>query len=361
MKKIVIFLFLSLAVNGWSAEVYDLIYMRDGTVLKGFISEQQMNGNICITFTSATYSLSKDQVIIGHNARSVRMGSKEYNNVEILETGDIVTFKVDFPSPETMSTRITEIVKTERAIIDHIIDVIVTRDELLEYKGHIIEVVRGKCVKMLVDDKVIVIRQDNILQQRREPDQETALIIPNSPLVETYALKDGSYDNGLLVSQNFETGIIEFISNSGYKSKWNISEVNRVKRDKNPKYQEPDDKILKVNNLPFTMSVAHVKDGDVSLPARSQIVGNAKAGSVEIEMTRNAWENYVLMPFNPLNREKKSDFIRVFNLSDVEETTISGTVIREGEKTMTVSYELEPGYYVLFDQNTLMVLPLWVY
>lgn len=365
MKKFaILFFLLSLAVSSRGAEVYDLIYLRDGSVLNGYISEQQMNGNICITFMSATYSLPKDKVKVVNGGRSVSTEDYEYDNVELLETGDVVTFKVDFSSPKTLSTRVSEIVRTERAVVDHIIDIVVTKDEHKPYEGHIVEVINGKQIKLMsLAGEMIVIRQDNVSQQRRKSDEESVPILISSPIIETYFLKDGTSDEGLLVGQNFETGIVEFLSNTGYKSKWNISEVSRVERARNPKYKEPDDITVKVNHMPFMMWQSRIDKGIVCFASQlSKNIGNAKAGTVEIEMTRNIFENMVvLMPFNPLDIERNSSYIKAFSLSDIESDEIDGKKIREGGKTVTMAYKLEPGYYILYDKELRHILPLWIY
>ncbi len=347
------------------AQSFDTIYLKDGTVLSGFVSEQGRGGKVKITFTSITYSLPSDKIAFDIEKKGVIVAGKKYKNAEInvLESGDYITLHITPDTPDTFETGSDQILKMEKADVSHVIDVIMTKDESTVYKGHILETGNGKYVKIESEGAIYLIGNNNIKEQRRETDVETSNLLQQSPLLDIYTLKDGSVVKGVLVCQNFLTGGIEFISEDGFKNRWTISEIDKVCREVNPKYQGPEsDKIL-VNALPFTPIYLRIKENYIYMQDVSSFIGNARRGKVVFELKSiDKKDNYIIFSFNPMDRDRDGKYIKMGKVSDIEESEIQYSISRRTNGMIKIQCDdLKDGYYCLYNTNTYQALPVWIY
>ena len=62
-------------------------------------------------------------------------------------------------------------------------------------------------------------RQDNILIQRRESDSSLQEMMNSASLWDVLTFHDGREEKGLLVSPNYATGELEFLSVDGFRSR----------------------------------------------------------------------------------------------------------------------------------------------
>lgn len=352
MKRLLLTIMLSCIGWGVYAQKEDVYYLLDGTILKGYISEQRMDGDIVISYSEATFSYSKDQVRI-RDKETILVSDVVYTPVEVLEFGDIITFKIHKDPMAEYRTSSNNIKCTERSGPEHIVDVIVTRDST-EYRGRIIVTEPGKHTKLQAGDSVFVIRQDNILIQRRESDSSLQAMMNSASLWDVLTFHDGREEKGLLVSQNYTTGELEFLSVDGFRSRYLVSELEKICRLENTLSVNEDVDILSINKKPVEPKVFQKGKDSVCLPAIVSVLEDAQYGIVVIDCT----SDYCLFGYDPNIRINKNSYIQI---TVGEKNTVRYSVEKKSGDVETRKYNLRSGYYLLYSPSKNMGVPIRVY
>ena len=342
----------------------DVIIMKDGTRHKGYISEQTPKGDIVITAFTSVISLGRDSISVSTFDEStiIKCGKEVFSNVTILEDGDLVTFERD--QKTLVPAKIGDVEKVIKFQTPFVRDII-QADRV--YEGVITENVMGKFVKIKTDDMAYVISNKNIKGQSRKTDApgRENLDMTVFPLLDVYEMKDKSTVTGLLVSQNMGDGSLIFKTSEGALLPLNLANITKVRKIENPNFKEvvvPVDTSLMaditINKLDVTPAdVMYEKTDILCLPL---MTGNDMVMIEEDDITvvSKEWMPiYELIPFNPLEG-LKNDYIRVGKVTMLE--AILPETLHEDGLRKAVYRDVQPGYYILYNEEDHKAIPLWV-
>ena len=358
------------ADNKHTFDPYDDIYMKDGTVYHGYISSQKMNGDITIHYVSVIRTLEGASVFSEGDGKGVVMtGDRRYSDVDILEYGDMVTFRDEFESDE--HTHISQIEKTVRPILKGFLDIITTKND--KYQGNIVETVPGKSVKMLRQNgTVAVILQKNIVSQQRAVLDKTLGIVSQSPFIDSYLLKDGNTVSGVLTSQDSSSGLLivtDASDNNRPCDIKNISVINKVFRDGFTVVSPGLDKnVLRLNGIEYEGIEGTLKNNAVFFPSNEHLPWFVMSpGSLTVEMDADLAKDvidqsspYSLTEFNP-GKSDDNDLYRLNGIKNKGKTIIAPDFGDKKGQVATYVYDnLGSGIYALFNIKTHVVFFIWV-
>ncbi|MBQ6578172.1 MAG: hypothetical protein IJL91_10630 [Bacteroidales bacterium] len=268
---------MSLSAQTNSKVPYEDIYLKDGSVYHGYIAEQIVStGQIIIEYTWADFTFERDKVFLSQFDDPVTRliaDGVEYNNVKVLETGDYVKFRtLDGGSFRTKSS---EIIKTVRPVYEGIYDLVALRNTQ-QYKGHIIETVPGKSLKLLSDNgKVVNLLQKNIaLQQRECKNKERFNIVMQSPFSEEYVLKNGVILKGVLVTQNYDSGLLTLSDNKGNPVPFSLKEIQIIRKTARPDFTIIRPRLgknaVRINGTEHTGMIPELNKSSIMIPSDKQ-------------------------------------------------------------------------------------------
>ena len=254
---------------------YEDIYLKDGSVYHGYIAEQTVaTGQVVIEYIWADYTFDGDKVLLSQfddPVTSLIADGKAYSNVKVLETGDLVTFRV--LNGGTFQVKSSEIVKTERPVYEGIYDLVTLRNTQQQHKGHIIETVPGKSIKLVTDNgKVINLLQKNIaLQQRECKNKEKFNIVMQSPFSEEYVMKNGNVFKGVLVTQDNSSGLLTLSDNKGNPVAFLLKDIQIIRKVARPDFTIVSPKlgenVVRVNGTEYTGITPKQEKSNLLVPA----------------------------------------------------------------------------------------------
>ena len=296
-----------------------------------------------------------------------------YSNIKVLESGDYVTFRVfDRGSFQTKSS---EIVKTERPVYEGIYDLITLRNSQ-QHKGHIIETIPGKSIKLVTDNgKVINVLQKNIaLQQRECKNKEKYNIVMQSPFSEEYVMKNGNVFKGVLVTQDYSSGLLTLTDNKGIPVPFLLKEIQIIRKTVRPDFTVVSPKLaknaLRVNGVEYTGIIGTpsskdrviLVDGNKRLPYAIVEPGKlvVEVDNDEIKADGNT-SPYSLFNSFP-SRDDDGKYYRLEGIkSSKGPVTIKPDAHEKMDDTTKYIYDNVPrGLYCLLNMNTRNMLLVWV-
>ena len=360
----------ALANNKDTFDPYDDIFMKDGTVYHGYISEQKMNGDIIIKYVSVTRTIEGATVLPNGDGKVlVITPGRRYSDVFILEEGDVVTFKQDFES-ET-NANISQIEKIDRPVIKGIIDIITTKDD--KYQGNIVETVPGKYLKLRKQNgDLVVILQKNILIQQRAAQDRSLSIVSQSPFMDSYQLKSGATVSGILTSQDSSSGLLIVTEASDITFPFemkNIQVINKVFRpDFTVVPSGLEKNVLRLNGGVYEGITATVKSSAVYVPSNEHLPWFVMSpGSLTVEMDVDLTKGvndksspYSLFEFNP-GKSDDDGFYRLNGIKNLGKITIPpDSSDKKGPLATYVYDNLRSGIYALLNTKTYMIFLIWV-
>ena len=356
---------------------YEDIYLKDGSVYHGFISEQTVStGQVVIDYLWVDYTFEGDKVFMSQfddPVTSLIANGNTYSNIKVLESGDYVTFRVfDRGSFQTKSS---EIVKTERPVYEGIYDLITLRNSQ-QHKGHIIETIPGKSIKLVTDNgKVINVLQKNIaLQQRECKNKEKYNIVMQSPFSEEYVMKNGNVFKGVLVTQDYSSGLLTLTDNKGIPVPFLLKEIQIIRKTVRPDFTVVSPKLaknaLRVNGVEYTGIIGTpsskdrviLVDGNKRLPYAIVEPGKlvVEVDNDEIKADGNT-SPYSLFNSFP-SRDDDGKYYRLEGIkSSKGPVTIKPDAHEKMDDTTKYIYDNVPrGLYCLLNMNTRNMLLVWV-
>lgn len=357
---------------------YEDIYLKDGSVYHGYIAEQTVaTGQVVIEYIWAEYTFDGDKVLLSQfddPVTSLIADGKAYSNIKVLETGDFVKFRV--LNGGTFPTKSSEIVKTERPVYDGIYDLVTIRNTQQQHKGHIVETIPGKSIKLETDNgKVINILQKNIaLQQRECKNKEKFNIVMQSPFSEEYVMTNGNVFKGVLVTQDNSSGLLTLSDNKGNPVAFLLKDIKIIRKTARPDFTVVSPKLgknaVRINGVEYTGIVGTpsqkdrgvLVEGDKHLPYALVEPGKlvVEVDNDEVKADGNA-SPYSLFTSFPT----RDDDGKYYRLEGIKSSKGSVTVTPDAHEKMadTTKYiydNVARGLYCLLNMNTRNMLLVWV-
>ena len=351
-------------------EYMDTIIMKNGTVYEGFISEQSTKGDVWIKAATSTMTFDRDSISINSTEGSTTVSFKKqlFNDVTILEDGDIVTFRCNYQA--LVQTKMSEVDKVLKPVVPNVLDV-VTADKT--YEGSIVETAFGRYLKILSGDKKHVIKSKNIKSQSRKTEAEGRenLDVTLFPYLDVYEMKDKSVVSGILISQNMSDGSLIFKTENGTLLPLNLKNIDKVRKVVNNNYKEvvyPIDTAamadLYINDFEVEplQGFYDKKTDIVSVPVEMGsgmiLIPGKDVTLCQKEKAKAKMKEYILVPFNPLE-SVKNGLIRLGKTGSL--SFVNPTVVEKQDGLVYTDYKnLNAGYYILYDKKDQMIIPLWV-
>lgn len=342
------------------------VRLKDGTIYSGYVSEQLPGGNICITFDNVRYSVPGDSLQInysGDSVASIYWGDKYFDNFDIWEEGDLVSFTSYVPG--VAHVKLSDVKSITFACNDLVNDVIVAGRT---YEGKIIENVVGMYTKMLVDDKVVVLAKNKITSQTKVAvDKEKSLNIKMFPFRDVYEMQKMPTLTGALISQNHADGSAIFLTREGSLMPLMVNKITCIRKIPNDMYDnsvpvEVDTVDVRINGEEAKwIPVMIDRRGDISFRLKdiTDSIMMVDEPSIVVSVKKDMTQTLSLLPFNPFTG--KSD---IYDLGKREDWAIKvlrpSSTVTETERVITEYNQIEAGFYLLLDVSSKAVAPIWV-
>ena len=235
IKHILFCLSLLFSVAAWAdsddvTAYYDQIYLKDGSIYHGYITNQLNTGEIVIKYDWSIHTCDRSQANITtvEDISIITVGDKVYNNAVLLTDGDVITFK-DM-TPGMINSKTSQIEKTVRPITPGLNDFIKTNDGQ-SYRGHIVEVVPGKTMTIQRENGIpVVISSKNILTNAKERKSKDLTFLSQSPFYEEYVMKNEMVYPGLRVSQDYSNGSVIIYDGNDIPSSIDLKDIRVIRK-----------------------------------------------------------------------------------------------------------------------------------
>lgn len=357
---------------------YEDFYLKDGSVYHGYIAEQNVaTGEIAIDYMWAEYTFDGSKVDLfeyDEPATSLIADGKTYTNVKVLERGDVVKFRMQ--DEGRLWTRGSEIQRIVRPVYDGIIDLLKMKNSDREVRGHIIETLPGKSIKLIQDNgRIVNLLQKNVaLQQRECKNKDRYNIVMQSPFSEEYIMKDGTTYKGVLVAQNNDSGLLTLSDNKGNPVPFFQKDIRMIRKTVRPDFTIVSPKLgknaVRVNGVEYTGIIGTpsqkdrgvLVDGDKHLPYALVEPGKlvVEVDNDEVKTDGNA-SPYSLFTFIP----SRDDDGKYYRMEGIKSSKGSVTVTPDAHEKMADSTKyiydnVARGLYCLLNMNTRNMLLIWV-
>lgn len=310
LKKTVIFMTIWIInLCALSAQIFESIYLLDGSVLEGYISEQQPGKGITFTAYKATITIPENIVLSINNHKveysSLPLEWKAWSDINIKDEKDMIlsdiildeksdtliakgdssiikkkllhTYLLNMPqnvkilekgsvikyldlNPQTYYLKWSDVKyvkrpprsKIELSGINYVIHL---KNSDLEFSGEMLEQSLGKQIKLLKKDGVIeVIDINKIASIRKEKFNQEQSIFEQTPLLDQVYICSGRCITGIIINQNFvhKNEKNSFLTIQGINGEIDVvpySEVCKYGNCINPDFNPLTDIILDKNSI----------------------------------------------------------------------------------------------------------------
>lgn len=286
MRKILLILSLFCSAIGAMAKPYEIIYLKDGNVLEGYISSQIPGRTVKVSLSWLKVSVPKEEVTIERteyreNVSDLSNGWKEWINnnqqyveetsskkkyiilntlryngdskwkdvssskVKIINEGSNITYVS--PSNKTVEIGSYEIQRIERPLRDRnllsgIRDVIATASGE-EIKGQIVNIIPGKSMTVFTEEgKNIEIENKNITRQKREKVNDEQTLKEQAEFIDCVKTKaDDNGVSGIIFNQSFNEAenviYVRSLEKDDNIEPIKIKDIREISKKKNPAYK----------------------------------------------------------------------------------------------------------------------------
>ena len=341
------------------------VMLKDGTIYSGYVSEQLTSGQVCITYSNARYVVPGDSLHISYGSDekvTLRWGDRYYDDVDIWEEGDLVSFTTYSPGSVYVSATDLQSIRFPYNELVH--DVVVAGKT---YEGNITEIVVGKYTKMLVDGKVVVLAQKNITSQTKVSiNREKSLNINMFPYLDIYEMQNFPTLTGALISQNYMDGSAIFLTKEGALMPIIVGKITAIRKMPNDLYDElaaveEDTVEVRINGEEAQWLSVHVdKRGEVSFPLK-ELTGSLMMAwdqTIVVSVKKDLPQALVLLPFDPFSSRSET-----FNLGKREDWTLKvirpSSTAMEGDREVKEYNQASPGFYLLYNPIEKAIAPIW--
>lgn len=355
---------------------YEDFYLKDGSVYHGYIAEQNVaTGEIAIDYMWAEYTFDGSKVDLfeyDEPATSLIADGKTYTNVKVLERGDVVKFRMQ--DEGRLWTRGSEIQRIVRPVYDGIIDLLKMKNSDREVRGHIIETLPGKSIKLIQDNgRIVNLLQKNVaLQQRECKNKDRYNIVMQSPFSEEYIMKDGTTYKGVLVAQNNDSGLLTLSDNKGNPVPFFQKDIRMIRKTVRPDFTIVSPKlgenVVRVNGTEYTGITPKQEKSNLLVPADEHLPFIlVEPGKLTVELSNDVVGNdsnvspYNLFKFTPSYDNDDS----LYKLDVIKNSKGKNIIVpdanEQGPSTTKFIYDNVPrGFYALYNTQNHTLLLIWV-
>ena len=411
MKKILSLVAFALAFAGSSeAVIVQKIYLKDGSVLSGYIQKQDGNGNltfhsdnaeICLKSKDATISNEKNYNVkdlskawvdwaekneefegIGDNRTlflaDVTSKDKAVTRVKILERGEVVKYLE--MSPNTYMIPWKEVVsikgeprsKTALSGINRIYQL----KSGMEFEGQYAEENDSMLTLYLSNRVRQSFKINDVVKYTFRPINPNQDIFAQSQLLDVVKSKNGAETKGIIIEQNYTSNknsenyfLVQ--QQSGAIQSIKLSEIAETCKEENPKYDPKFDILLKEGDVVINRQEVvqvNVKEQDDnivldSLPQKVTIKKDINNNTKVIVEYRNAGaanlEAYQVVKVSKHTEKKSKENIYYFSYRDLVNTTVRPITLETSVNHTTKAEYLVggQGVFALYDAKNKKAIP----
>lgn len=414
MKKILSLVAFTLAfVGSAEAVVVQKIYLKDGSVLSGYIQKQDANGNltfhsdnaeICLKSKDATISNEKNYNIkdlgnawvdwaekneefegIGDNRTlflaDVTSKTKSVTRVKIMERGEVVKYLEMTPNTylipwkEVVSIKGEPRSKTALSGINRIYQL----KSGMEFEGQYAEENDSMLTLYLSNRVRQSFKINDVVKYTFRPINPNQDIFAQSELLDVVKSKNGAETKGIIIEQNYTSSkdaenyfLVQ--QQSGAIQSIKVSEIAETRKEENPKFDPKFDILLKEGDVVINRQEVlkvDVKEKEENLVLDSignKVVINKDANNntkVTVEY-RNVGdtnlETYQLVRVSKHTDKKSKETIYFFSYRDLVNTTVRPVSLETSVNHTTKAEYIVggQGVFALYDVKSKKAIPFTI-
>lgn len=413
MKKILSIIALALSfTSSAKAVVVQKIYLKDGSVLSGYIQKQDNNGNltfrsdnaeICLKSKDATISNEKNYNVkdlnkawidwaekneefegIGDNRTlllaDVTSKTKSVAKVKILERGEVVKYLEMSPNTYQIPWKNVISIKGEKRSKTALsgINRIYQLKSGMEFEGQYAEENDSMLTLYLNNGVRQSFKINDVVKYTFRPINPNQDIFAQSELLDVIKAKNGSETKGIIIEQNYTSAkdaenyfLVQ--QQSGAIQSIKLSEISETRKEENPKYDPKYDILLKegdvvINRQEVVQVNVTERDDNIVLDSLSNKVTIAKDANNNTKVTveyRNAngsnLETYQVVRVSKATDKKKKENYTYYYFSyrDLVNATIRPVSLETSVNHTTKAEYIVggAGVFTLYDAKSKKAIP----
>lgn len=413
MKKILSIIALALSfTSSAKAVVVQKIYLKDGSVLSGYIQKQDNNGNltfrsdnaeICLKSKDATISNEKNYNVkdlnkawidwaekneefegIGDNRTlllaDVTSKTKSVAKVKILERGEVVKYLEMSPNTYQIPWKNVISIKGEKRSKTALsgINRIYQLKSGMEFEGQYAEENDSMLTLYLNNGVRQSFKINDVVKYTFRPINPNQDIFAQSELLDVIKAKNGSETKGIIIEQNYTSAkdaenyfLVQ--QQSGAIQSIKLSEISETRKEENPKYDPKYDILLKegdvvINRQEVVQVNVMERDDNIVLDSLSNKVTIVKDANNNTKVTveyRNAngsnLETYQVVRVSKATDKKKKENYTYYYFSyrDLVNATIRPVSLETSVNHTTKAEYIVggAGVFTLYDAKSKKAIP----
>lgn len=384
MKRLFFWISAVLVACSAQASILETVELKDGTILKGYTAGMDKSGQTIFMAEQVSKSIPSAEVWQqerdASNSQITKVTTKDgtFNALDIEEKDGKFTFfmKNDNVADQRIVINASNpIIKYTRPMVDPdqitgMLDRVVSKPGTADQREAIgvvtTQIPGGYWEVTTRDGKTIRFASNDVDVYEKVPISDSGFFKDNSPLIDTYTLKDGTQVKGALKKKDWTTNEITIINGTQEQVLKN-ADIVEFKSEPNKDFVleidrglESDDVVM-LNNVSYNLEEIEVKGHELKVPIHD-IVITSEDNQLKVVTSREN-NGMALFKVKPEFIEKKKrlfdkigDFfdnkkIRTADIPRVELDLVNG-VSRTRKKTITTVYDINDcGYYLLKNER----------
>ena len=411
MKKIASFIILALAfASSAQAVIVQKIYMKDGSVLSGYIQKQDDNGNltfhsdiaeICLKSKDVTISNEKNYSVneldkawvdwaeeneafegAGNNRTlymaDVTSKSKTVSRVKIIERGELVRYLQMTPDVYLIAWKDVMAIKGEKRSKTALsgINRIFQLKSGMEFEGEYAEETDSLLTLYLNNGIRQSFKINDVIKYTFRPINPNQDIFAQSELLNIVKTKNGNETKGIIIEQNYTSNndtenyfLVQ--QQSGAIQSIKLSDIVETRKEENPKFDPKFDVLLKEGEVlinrqeVFITSISEKGENNVLDSLSEQVVikkdpQNNTRVTVEYRNANGAnVEAYQVVKVNKIENKKEKKAVYGVSYRDLVNSTIRPVSIETSVNHTTKAEYIVggQGVFALYDAKNKKAIP----
>lgn len=411
MKKIASFIILALAfASSAQAVIVQKIYMKDGSVLSGYIQKQDDNGNltfhsdiaeICLKSKDVTISNEKNYTVneldkawvdwaeeneafegTGNNRTlymaDVTSKSKTVSRVKIIERGELVRYLQMTPDVYLIAWKDVMAIKGEKRSKTALsgINRIFQLKSGMEFEGEYAEETDSLLTLYLNNGIRQSFKINDVIKYTFRPINPNQDIFAQSELLNIVKTKNGNETKGIIIEQNYTSNsdtenyfLVQ--QQSGAIQSIKLSDIVETRKEENPKFDPKFDVLLKEGDVlinrqeVFITSISEKGENNVLDSLSEQVVikkdpQNNTRVTVEYRNANGAnVEAYQVVKVNKIENKKEKKTVYGVSYRDLVNSTIRPVSIETSVNHTTKAEYIVggQGVFALYDAKNKKAIP----
>jgi len=411
MKKIASFIILALAfASSAQAVIVQKIYMKDGSVLSGYIQKQDDNGNltfhsdiaeICLKSKDVTISNEKNYSVneldkawvdwaeeneafegAGNNRTlymaDVTSKSKTVSRVKIIERGELVRYLQMTPDVYLIAWKDVMAIKGEKRSKTALsgINRIFQLKSGMEFEGEYAEETDSLLTLYLNNGIRQSFKINDVIKYTFRPINPNQDIFAQSELLNIVKTKNGNETKGIIIEQNYTSNndtenyfLVQ--QQSGAIQSIKLSDIVETRKEENPKFDPKFDVLLKEGEVlinrqeVFITSISEKGENNVLDSLSEQVVikkdpQNNTRVTVEYRNANGAnVEAYQVVKVNKIENKKEKKTVYGVSYRDLVNSTIRPVSIETSVNHTTKAEYIVggQGVFALYDAKNKKAIP----